>query len=124
MSATFKQSGNSGVLTLAGELTLPHAEELKKALLRALLETDDVSIDFGSVQEVDVSCLQLVCSARRSAARLKKRVSLGGCLPPVVKEAAEAAGYARLKGCKLDCDKSCIWMVAGLGGEYGERSEL
>jgi anti-anti-sigma regulatory factor len=124
MSATFKQSGNSGVLTLEGELTLPHAEELRKALLSAILAAADVSIGFGSVQEVDVSCLQLVCSAHRSAFRLKKRVSLGGSLPPVVKEAAEAAGYARLKGCKRDCDKSCIWMAAGLGGEHDEGPEL
>jgi len=111
MSATFKQSGNSGVLTLEGELTLPHAEELKKALLSALLDADDVSIGFGSVQKVDVSCIQLFCSAHRSAVRLKKRVSFGSTLPPVVNEAVEVAGYARLKGCRLDCDKSCIWMA-------------
>ncbi len=112
MIAMFKLSGKSGVLTLEGELTLPYAEELRKALLRALLDTYDISIGFGSVQEVDVSCLQLLCSAHRSAVRLKKRVCIEGSLPPVMNEAVEAAGYARLKGCKLDCDKSCIWMAA------------
>ena len=29
-----------------------------------------------------------------------------------VKNYITPAGYARLKGCKLDCDKSCIWMAA------------
>ena len=115
MSTTFTKTGDSGVLTLEGELTLPYAEELKKALLRAILDTDDVSIAFGNVQDVDLSCLQLLCSAHRSAVRLKKRVSFASGLPPAVKEAAETAGYARLKGCKLDLDKSCLWMAAAKG---------
>ena len=112
MSSMFTKTGDKGVVTFSNDLTLPHAEELKAAFLKALVETDDVAIVFENVQEVDLSFLQLLCSAHRSAVRLKKTVKFSAALPKVFTEAAEAAGFARLKGCKLDCDKSCLWMAA------------
>jgi len=112
MSATFIQSGDKGVVTLEGDLTLPHAEELKKVFLKALLKADDVAVGFGNIQDVDLSCLQLLCSAHRSAVRFKKQVAFSKGLPQELRNAAEAAGYVRLKGCRLDCEKSCLWMEA------------
>lgn len=111
MSATFKQSGDKGIIMLEGELTLPHAEEMKKAFLKALLDADDVAVRFKNIKDVDLSCLQLLCSVHRSAVRLKKQVRFDGSPPQVFKAAAKAAGYARLKGCKLDldCEGSCLW---------------
>ncbi|MGE5174259.1 MAG: hypothetical protein ACM3MD_10585 [Betaproteobacteria bacterium] len=38
--------------------------------------------------------------------------------PKIFKAAAEAAGYSRLKGCKMDCEKSCLW-VAVAGANHG-----
>ncbi len=113
MNATFKQSGNKGFVTLEGDLTLPHAEALKGIFIKALLETDEVSIAMENVQNVDLSCLQLFCSANRSAVRVKKQLAFQGNPPQAMRNAAEAAGYTRLKGCKLDCEKSCLWMTAG-----------
>ncbi len=113
MSATLKQAGNKGVITLEGDLTLSHAEELKGIFIKALADADEVSIDFLNVQEVDLSCLQLFCSLHRSAVRLKKRVVFSGSPPPALKKVSEAAGFAHLKGCKLDREKSCLWMAAG-----------
>jgi len=112
MSTMFKKTGNKGIVMLSGDLTLPYAEELKGVFLKALVETDDVSVGFENVQEVDLSCLQLLCSAHRSAVRLKKSITFNTALPQAFKEAADAAGFTRLKGCKLDCDKSCLWMAA------------
>jgi anti-anti-sigma regulatory factor len=112
MSATFTQTGNKGVVTLKGDLTLRHAEEMKKVLLKALLNADSVTVSFGNIREVDLSCLQLLCSAHRSAVRLKKQVAFSEDLPRAMRNAAEVAGYARLKGCRLDCEGSCLWMEA------------
>ena len=111
MSATFKQTGNRGVITLSNDLTLPHAEELKKIFIKALVDTDDVSIVMENVHDVDLSCLQMLCSAHRSAVRFKKKVSFSGNLPQALKDAVRAAGFERLTGCRLDCEKSCLWMA-------------
>lgn len=109
MGATLKESGDKRAVFLDNNLTLPHAEAMKKAFLRALVEADDVTIRFDKVQDVDLSCLQLICSAHRSAVRLKKRIVVEGVAPDALRKAADAAGYLRFKGCKLDCDRSCIW---------------
>jgi anti-anti-sigma regulatory factor len=113
MSADQKQTGEEEIITLEGELTLPRAEELKSAFLKALARGDAVSIRFGSVQNVDLSCLQMLCSAHRSAVRMKKKVGVGGAIPKILSDAAEAAGYMRLKGCGLDFKNSCLWIAAG-----------
>lgn len=113
MSATLKLSGYKGVITLDGDLTLSHAEELKGTFIKALADADDISIVFSNVQDVDLSCLQLLCSLHRSAVRLKKSVVFSGSKPPAVRIASEAAGFAHLKGCKLDREDRCLWMVAG-----------
>lgn len=113
MNATFKLAGKKGVITLEGDLTLPHAEALKDIFLKALQTSDDVTVAMENVHNTDLSCLQLFCSAHRSAARVKKHLAFHGNPPPDLRSAAEAAGYARLKGCKLDCEGSCLWMDAG-----------
>lgn len=114
MSATFTQSGNTGTIKLDGDLTLQTAEELKQVLKQALAAADEITIALGNLQDVDLSALQLLCSAHRSAVRQKKRITLTGKAPRAFTEAAEAAGYLKLTGCKLDIEKGCLWMmVAG-----------
>jgi anti-anti-sigma regulatory factor len=112
MGTNFQQSGTSAVITLEGEITLPHAGELRHALIKALIDSDDISISLANAQAVDLSCLQLFCSAHRSAVRLKKRLCLSGPLPRVFTDMVEAAGFGRLTGCKLDTEKSCLWAAA------------
>jgi anti-anti-sigma regulatory factor len=110
MSATFTKTGDTGVVKLDGDLTLSNAEEIKKTLIKAILDSDSVKVKFGKVQNVDLSCLQLLCSAHRSAERFHKQMSFGGPLPPVVMSAATSAGYADLKGCRPDCKGICLWL--------------
>ncbi len=118
MGATVKESGSKRTVVLDSDLTLPHAEAMKKAFLRALVEADDVSVRFDNVHDADLSCLQLICSAHRSAVRLKKRIVVEGDAPEELMKVADAAGYSRVKGCKLDCDQSCIWAALS-GANHG-----
>jgi anti-anti-sigma regulatory factor len=118
MSSHQKQTGEEATITLEGELTLPRVEELKNAFLQALVKGDTVAIRFGTVQDVDLSGLQMLCSAHRSAVRMKKKVRVSGAMPKILRDAAEAAGYMRLKGCKLDFENSCLW-IAAAGGHHG-----
>jgi anti-anti-sigma regulatory factor len=111
MHATFNQTDNKSFITLEGDLTLPHAEALKDIFTKALQESDDVSIAIVTVNNVDLSSLQLLCSAHRSAMLLKKRVSFIGSPPQAFNDAVEAAGLARAAGCKLDSGHSCLWMT-------------
>jgi anti-anti-sigma regulatory factor len=118
MNSIRNLSSNKGTIRLEGDLTLPNAAKLKKILIKALINADAVTIQFGDVQDLDLSCLQLLCSAHRSAVRLKKQIRFEGSLPKILQETADAAGYLRLKGCQLDSEKSCFWIGAG-GAHHG-----
>ncbi len=118
MSSIQNLSGDNGTIRLEGDLTMRNAPELKKMLIKALINSDAVTIQFGDVQDLDLSCLQLFCSAHRSALRLKKQIRFEGSPPKKLRETADAAGFLRLKGCKLDSDKSCIWIDA-VGAHHG-----
>ncbi len=118
MSSMRNLSSDKGVLHLEGELTLPNAAELRTMLIKALIDADAVTVRFGSLEDLDLSCLQLFCSAHRSAVRLKKQLRFDGTLPRILQDAAEAAGYSRLKGCHLDSEKSCLWVTVA-GANHG-----
>jgi ABC-type transporter Mla MlaB component len=106
------------IISLEGDQTLPHAEEMRGLLIKALVNADTVGIRFKEVYHVDLSCLQLLCSAHRSATHLKKRITIECGVPKALKDAADTAGFSRLKGCKRDSDRSCIW-AAVEGGNHG-----
>ncbi len=118
MSSIRNLSSEKGILHLEGDLTLPTAAELRALLIKSLIDADSVTVRFGAVQDLDLSCLQLLCSAHRSAVRLKKQIRFEGNLPKVLQETAEAAGYSRVKGCQLDTEKSCLWVAVG-GAKHG-----
>ncbi len=112
MEITFRdqESGKQGNITLDGNLTVGRSEELRSLLIKAIIDADRVCLDFGTVTDVDLSCLQLLCSAHRSASRMNKSVFLSGDWPEVFKKTVEEAGYARLSGCRLDVSHSCLWV--------------
>ncbi len=112
MDITFRdqQSGKQGTITLDGNLTVAQAEGLRTLLIKALIDAERVRVDFGTVTDVDLSCIQLLCSAHRSAGRMKRSFSLSGDWPEPFKKIVEEAGYSRLAGCRLDVGHSCLWV--------------
>jgi len=106
-----KKSADKSEVTLQGDLTIRSAGEIKNAFTRAIVEADEVTVNFGDVSDVDLTCLQLLCSAHRSATRLNKRFLMAGTdRPEVFLSIVEAAGFSRSMGCSLDCGKNCLWM--------------
>ncbi len=112
MNLTFQDRdfGKQGNLTLDGELTVSRAEEFRMQLIKAIIDADRVFVDFGRVEDVDLSCLQLLCSAHRSAGRMKRSLAVSAAWPEPFKKAVADAGYARHTGCRFDVDNSCIWV--------------
>jgi anti-anti-sigma regulatory factor len=110
MSTTYKEENNRGTVTLSGNLTLTEAEDLRMILIKAIINVDQVFLTFGEIQDIDLSCLQLLCSAHRSAIRMNKTVAFSGPWTEPFRRVVHQAGYARSVGCSLDCTGSCIWM--------------
>jgi anti-anti-sigma regulatory factor len=101
------------VLTLKGELTIARAEELKAALSESLQGAASVRIQLSDAGAIDLSCLQLLCSAHRTAAALGKSLTLEGEVPPMIRETMKYAGFTRRTGCAFSPLTNCL----GCGGD-------
>jgi anti-anti-sigma regulatory factor len=91
-----------------GALTVQRVVALKEELFRALDQLDSILIDVSGATEIDPACMQLLCSAHRTATQLKKDLALlgHGKFSATIRE----AGFARHIGCALDCNRSCLWV--------------
>ena len=110
IECTVEQSDEKKILTLEGDLTIIHVAELKKILQDAIDNSNHIELNLDKVTDVDLSCLQLFCSAHRTSLNLKKTISIGSNHPDVFREAIRDAGFPLNKGCERDPDGSCLWM--------------
>ena len=92
-----------GVLTVAGDLTVEHAGELKALLLKSAEGKDSLSLDLTGIASIDVAGLQLLCAAHKAWRQAHKEVVMER--GTVVREGAYDAGFTRMEGCGADC----IW---------------
>jgi anti-anti-sigma regulatory factor len=118
MSSEPERSDAQKIVMLEGDLTTSRAEEIKAVFINALMSAKEIIVTFGKITDVDLSCLQLLCAAQRSAVRVHKHVRFDDSLPQILKDTAGASGFLRLTGCKVDCGKSCLW-TAVTGARHG-----
>jgi ABC-type transporter Mla MlaB component len=106
----YQESNSQGTLVLDGDITVNTAEELRTHLIKAMINVEELSVEFGNIGDIDLSCLQLLCSAHRSAVRMNKRVTVSGAWPDRFRKTVRDAGFERNVGCSLDSCNSCLWM--------------
>jgi len=106
-----QQRVDEGTVTLqwSGDLTVRRIGELKAQVQGALSAATHVSIALAADAEVDMTVLQLLCSAHRTASRQGKRLTLGGEFPAQFMMVLNLAGFSRHIGCALDVCGSCLW---------------
>ena len=106
--ADSRQSENPP-LVLKGELGIQQAEEMHQSLLRALEQAQWLEVDLSQAREVGLCCLQLLCSAHRSAHEQGKRLTIKPGASPDFWNAVSRAGYLGQRGCNGQEDTGCLW---------------
>lgn len=96
-------------LEWAGDLTIRRVAELKAQVQGALQSATNISIVLAADAEADMTVLQLLCSAHRTASRQGKVLTLAGEFPEQFKMVLNLAGFSRHIGCALDVCGSCVW---------------
>jgi ABC-type transporter Mla MlaB component len=97
-------SQGSHRVTFGGALTVRHADQIHESFVDALRQSRHVVVDCAQASQVDLSFVQLVLSARRTAEAAGKRLSLAepaaGDLLDVLRRAglAAAPGAAAIPG--------------------------
>lgn len=87
-----KEDGNI-LLKITEALSIYEAAALREAFLGCLGTQGEVALDISGITGCDAAGLQLLCSLRKSAARLGKPMRVVGSPPPVL-DALAAAGLA------------------------------
>ena len=105
MKIEMKWEKNKITLTLSGELTIHHAEELKKAFLKAFDNSSMVEVGIEEVKDVDLSFAQTFLSAARTGDEMKIEFGFSkDRLPEAVCELCSRAGVDLDSGrWTLDC---------------------
>jgi hypothetical protein len=85
---------------MGGSLTIENAVRIREALIRVFRESDRVVLEIEKDVVADVSFLQILCSAYRTAFIEKKRFDVDWSAAPGVKLLMTVAGY--------DCAGQCV----------------
>lgn len=84
--------GGLGRFPLEGNLSLRDASRVCDRLREAAQSYDPVEIDIGSLTGLDISIVQLLLAARKSAARRGRNFTLSGTLTEQVREFLAGVG--------------------------------
>ena len=106
-----KNDKGQETLKLAGDLKIERAGELRDTLLRAFEGTGDLLVDVTGVNEVDVACLQVFCSAHRSFLKAGRLLAFESTPPPEFSKTLAEAGFGRERGCTLNRTRTCLWAL-------------
>lgn len=109
MDAELDRTAEGSVLKLKGSWTVERARELKRALLDALNSGERIIIESQGITELDLSAMQLLCSAHRMSLRLGKHLSLHEQKSKPLKRMARDLGFARARGCHRAPLENCLW---------------
>ncbi len=92
-------------------MTIERAAELLDVLRKALAASDSVSVTFEDGGAADLTGLQLLCAAHRSAVAQGKQFCFSGARPDFLSEAADRAGFIRKRKCQMNPERDdCLWL--------------
>ncbi|MGO8944155.1 MAG: lipid asymmetry maintenance protein MlaB [Syntrophobacteraceae bacterium] len=110
MDVELTQPAEASVLKLEGSWTIERANELKRVLLGILNRCERMIIDLDGITDLDLSTVQLFCSAHRTSLRNGKDLALHERKSQRLKQVVRDAGFVRTLGCHKDPHKSCLWI--------------
>ena len=110
-----EESADNKILTINGELTIQNIAELWKILIKSLKDTAHLALNLENITEIDMSFLQLLCSAHKTTIKSDKHFTLHCSSPEIFREAVKDSGYQQIKGCELVTDNSCLWVEGNDG---------
>lgn len=107
-----QDSGMVGRLSLQGEMTISGMSSMKEAFQKGIDSSDMLVVDCAGVAAIDISGMQLLCSAHRSAVSLGKSLIAENLTEGQLSSSLDEAGFRRHKACPLaPKGEPCIWVA-------------
>ena len=108
-----RQKSGEILITSGGRLTIEDTAEFAQLIQAGLAEAQAVSVQFDSDLVADITVLQVLCSACKTAASGGKSFFCHGAIPKALVDLVAAAGAERHGKCKQNNDGLCPWFGGG-----------
>ncbi len=108
LNSSICENGDT-VVTSGNRLSIETAAEFSRIVREALTASRHVMIEFEPTVEIDLTGVQILCSACKSAAQNGKIFSYRGELPHGLVELIAVSGAERHAACKHNNNSTCIW---------------
>jgi len=109
LTHTVSSDGTTLTITASGNLAIDTASELHQLLLEQGSLVQKTQLDLSSLNAIDLSGMQLICSACRTALENQKHFNFSGCMTPEIKKTISDSGLQRQTTCRHNADLPCIW---------------
>ena len=107
LTSTCLENGDT-LINSGDRLTIESATDFMRLLREGLAASRNLSVEFEAEVEIDITGIQLLCSACKTAAASGKTFSFQGPRPRALEELIEACGAGRHAACKHNLDSACI----------------
>jgi len=110
-----RQVASDGVstVTLRGALNIETSAELHHALLESLNESQRVVLDARQLEGIDITCLQVICSACKTATTEKRSFECEGKIPECLDALRGSIGAGQKGSCNQNPHEACIRFGGG-----------
>lgn len=108
----FIPGGTEGELIMDGALTIENAAEIRNVVRDALAGADSLVLTIGENADVDITFLQILCSAHRTAVKGGRQLFLKAAHENGLSRMLSEAGFTG-SNCDGDRQESCLWARRG-----------
>ena len=108
LNSSVRENGEI-IITSGDRLTIENAAEFSRIIKEALEASKNVTLEFEPAVEIDITGVQILCSACKSAASNSSTLSYTGMKPDALTEIIASSGAARYSACKHNNNSTCIW---------------
>ena len=99
----------TATVSLGGSLNIEAAAELRRVLGEALAEAPRILLDARQLEGLDITILQTICSACKTAAASGQLLLPEGEFPDCLKALNSGIGAHMALPCRQNNDQPCIW---------------
>jgi anti-anti-sigma regulatory factor len=108
LNSSVRENGEI-VVTSGDRLTIENAADFARIVRDALEASFVVALEFEPAVEIDITGVQVICSACKSAAAAGKIFTYHGSQPQALADIIKNGGTERHAVCKHNNDSTCIW---------------
>jgi anti-anti-sigma regulatory factor len=108
LNSSVRENGEI-IITSGDRLTIETGAAFSSIIREALETSAIVEIEFEPTVEIDITGMQILCSACKSAAQSGKTFSFHGPQPQALADIISSSGAERHAACKYNNKSTCIW---------------